>query len=312
MVGQGQSPFLKTKTVPNINQIPTLKPGGLDDFHFGNVKWQLPFSQVHHLFHINRLETYRDKIAFPLPPHRKTVYDFVFLTKGTSTRSKGLNQYTFGENEFFFLPAYQITSHEYMSEDAEGYFVHFDAEIFRSASLHRALDNFLFLNFLAKPVITVSLNAQKPILNILSRLEDLYFEVPQTDFGLVVFYLLALLTEAKKFVIAEKKLAKNSALYISQQYKNALTQHIYQKQSVSEYADLLNVTPNHLNKCVRATTHKTAQDLLNEMLILEAKSLLKYSNLQIAEIAVKLCNQTPSNFARFFKNQTGVSPKEYQ
>jgi AraC-like DNA-binding protein len=47
------------------------------------------------------------------------------------------------------------------------------------------------------------------------------------------------------------------------------------------------------------------------MLILEAKSLLKYSNLQIAEIAVKLCNQTPSNFARFFKSQTGVSPKQY-
>lgn len=298
--------------MPNSTQIPILNPSNLDELHFGNVNWQLPFSEVHHLFHINRLETYRDKIAFPLPPHRKTVYDFVFLTKGTSTRSKGLNQYTFGENEFFFLPAYQITSHEYMSEDAEGYFVHFDTEIFRSASLHRALDNFLFLNFLAKPVITVSSNAQKPILNILNRLEELYFEVPQTDFGLVVFYLLALLTEAKKFVIVEKKLAKNSALYISQQYKNALTQHIYQKQSVSEYADLLNVTPNHLNKCVKATTHKTAQDLLNEMLILEAKSLLKYSNLQIAEIAVKLCNQTPSNFARFFKNQTGISPKGYQ
>jgi AraC-like DNA-binding protein len=74
----------------------------------------------------------------------------------------------------------------------------------------------------------------------------------------------------------------------------------------------LNVTPNHLNKCVKTTTDKTAQDLLNEMLILEAKSLLKYSNLQIAEIAVKLCNQTPSNFARFFKSQTGISPKEYQ
>ena len=298
--------------MPHSNQIPILRPGGLDDFHFGNVKWQLPFSEVHHLFHINRLEVYRDKIAFPLPPHRKTVHDFIFLTKGTSTRSKGLNQYTFGENEFFFLPAYQLTTHDFMSDDAEGYFVHFDVEVFRSASLNRTLDSFSFLDFLATPTVKVSNKAVSPILNILERLEHLYFEVPKTDFDLVVFYLLALLTEVKKFVVSEKKLTKNSALYISQQYKNALTQHIYQKQNVSDYADLLNVTPNHLNKCVKAITHKTAQDLLNEMLILEAKSLLKYSNLQIAEIAVKLCNQTPSNFARFFKNQTGISPKEYQ
>jgi AraC-like DNA-binding protein len=45
--------------------------------------------------------------------------------------------------------------------------------------------------------------------------------------------------------------------------------------------------------------------------ILEAKTLLKYSNLQISEIAVKLSDQTPSNFARFFKTQTGITPKEY-
>jgi AraC family transcriptional regulator, transcriptional activator of pobA len=44
---------------------------------------------------------------------------------------------------------------------------------------------------------------------------------------------------------------------------------------------------------------------------LEAKTLLKFSKLQIAEIAVRLCDQTPSNFARFFKNQTGLTPKQY-
>ena len=99
---------------------------------------------------------------------------------------------------------------------------------------------------------------------------------------------------------------------MTHQYKNLLTQHIHQKQKVSEYADMLSVTANHLNKCIKQTTNKTAQDLLNDMLIMEAKSLLKYSNLHISEIAVKLCNQTSSNFARFFKKQTGVSPKAYQ
>lgn len=295
-------------------EIPILRPEISAGFHFENVEWQeLVFAEAHHrLFHINRLEDFRDKINFPLPPHRKTVYDFIFLTKGESVRSKGLNEYNFGEDTFFFLPANQITTHRAMSEDVRGYFCHFDVQLFHLGGLQMPLEDFPFLQFLANPLVKIPKETQKPILNTLERLLELYEEDQKGDFRLIATYLLALLIELKKFVPIEKKLAKNSAVQVTQQYKNALMQYIYQKQNVIDYADLLSVTPNHLNKCVKTITSKTAQDLLNEMLILEAKSLLKYSNLQIAEIAVKLCNQTPSNFARFFKRQTGISPKEYQ
>jgi AraC family transcriptional activator of pobA len=292
--------------------VPLLEISGLDDFHFGNTKWQLPFSDTHSLFHINRLEEMHGMLVFPLPPHRKTVFDLIFLTKGSSTRSKGLSRYTFGENQFFFLPANQITSHECMSEDAEGYFLHFDNEIFCSLSLNHVLRDFPFLDFLANPIVSVPLKTQKTFLNIFERLDELYKNLRKQELNLVTFYLLVLLTEVKKFALVEKKTNKNSSVILTQQYKNLLAQHIHQKQKVSHYADLLSVTANHLNKCIKQTTNKTAQDLLNEMLIMEAKSLLKYSNLHISEIAVKLCNQTSSNFARFFKTHTGMTPKEYQ
>lgn len=293
-------------------KVPLLEISSLDDFHFGNTKWEFPFSDSHSLFHINRLEGMHEKLIFPLPPHRKTVFDLIFLTKGTSTRSKGLSRYTFGENQFFFLPANQITSHECMSEDAEGYFLHFDDEIFRTLSLSHVLKDFSFLDFLANPIVSVPLKTQKTFLNIFERLEELYKDLRKQELGLVGYYLLVLLTEVKKFAIIEKSTSKNSSAIVTHQYKNLLTQHIHQKQKVSDYADLLSVTANHLNKCIKQTTNKTAQDLLNEMLIMEAKSLLKYSNLHISEIAVKLCNQTSSNFARFFKTHTGMTPKEYQ
>ncbi|MDH4461230.1 MAG: AraC family transcriptional regulator [Flectobacillus sp.] len=38
---------------------------------------------------------------------------------------------------------------------------------------------------------------------------------------------------------------------------------------------------------------------------------MKFSKLQISEIAVNLFDQTPSNFSRFFKSQTGITPKQY-
>lgn len=83
-------------------KIPLLEINGLDEFHFGNTNLKFIFSDSHSIFHINRLKGMNEKLNFPLPPHRKAVFDLIFLTKGNSTRSKGLNKYTFGKNQFFF------------------------------------------------------------------------------------------------------------------------------------------------------------------------------------------------------------------
>lgn len=295
----------------NETKIPVLNSENFDDFHFGNVEWKYPFENTSQLFHINRIEEITDKLNFPLPPHRKMIYDIVFLTKGSSIRSKGLNNFEFGKNQLFFLPAFQITSHEYMSDDAEGFFIHFDLEIFKRLNLENQINKFPFLDFFSNPIITIPDNAIQPILNIFHRLEYLYQQEKVEDYGLISFYILVLFKEVSFYISNESHLPKSAASILSNKYKEALSKHIYQKQKVTEYADILNVTPNHLNKCIKNITGKSAQELLNEMLILEAKSLLKYSNLNIAEIAVKLFNQTPSNFSRFFKSQTGLTPKEY-
>lgn len=293
--------------------IPIITPTASHDFHFRKVPWKLNFSPQQHLFHINRIEDFRDKLNFPLSPHRKTIYDLIFLTEGSSIRSKGLNQYHIYKNQFFFLPPLQITSHESMSEDAKGFYLHFSDQIFIDNNNLQFLQPFSFWDFLVNPIVTVPHNKIAPILNIFSRLESLYIQLKKQDLKLVSWYLLSLFTEVYRFVESEKvgvRRKKSSAILLTEQYKNALTQHIYQKQTVKDYAELLFVTPNHLNKCVKSTINKTAQMLLNEMLILEAKALLKYSNFFISEIAEKF-DRTPSNFARFFKTQTGFTPKQY-
>jgi len=288
--------------------IPTIQPTLLDEFHFGNVQWQWQIPAQHHLFHINKLEDYLNKLSFPLPPHRKTVFDLIFLTNGTSLRSKGLNQYQI--KKCFLLPALQLTSHEGMSEDTTGYFLHFSPDLF--SDFPNLIKSFSFLQFLAYPIVTIPEHKEIPILNILSRLENIYKTLKKEDLRLVQWYLLALLEEINYFVDNEQTTTKkNAATQLTEQYKDALTQHIYQRQTVQDYAELLFVTPNHLNKSVKSTLNKTAQTLLNEMLILEAKSLLKYSGLSISQIAENLCGRTPSNFSRFFKSQTGLTPKQY-
>jgi hypothetical protein len=83
-----------------------------------SFRWDPRTRHLHKQFHINRLEGVIEHMNFPLPPHRQTVNDFVLLTSGTSTGAKDLTSMFSSSDTFFFLPAYQISTHEFMSPDA--------------------------------------------------------------------------------------------------------------------------------------------------------------------------------------------------
>ena len=52
--------------------------------------------------------------------------------------------------------------------------------------------------------------------------------------------------------------------------------------------------------------------MINEMLLLEVKVLLKQTNLNVTEIAYKVGKNEASDFVRFIKKQTGIRPSEYR
>ncbi|WP_345248223.1 helix-turn-helix domain-containing protein [Nibrella saemangeumensis] len=296
----------------DTKKIAPLSPRELNVHHFGG-EGQMPMADFHHLFHINRIEDVSKKIRFPLQPHRKTVYDFLFLTEGHTIRSKGLHQYEFSGNTFFFLPALQISTHEYLSPDAKGFFCHFDGMIFNKLFPNTPFyEEFSFWHFSGDPLVQISDSLQQPVLNILNRLLTEYEPTQSLNTNLITAYLLTLFTELSLVRKARGPMAQNAAVRVTEKYKNLLSQHIYQTHKVTEYASMLAVTPDHLNKCVKATIGKTSQELLADMIVLEAKVLLRQTPLSISEIAFKFSETNPSDFTRFFKAKTGLTPKEFR
>jgi AraC family transcriptional regulator, transcriptional activator of pobA len=274
-------------------------------------------ANAHEYFHINRVEDYFRMIDFPLPsdlqPRRMTVYNFFFLTKGLSSRSSGLDTYEFGENTFFFVPAHQITTHKFIRQDVEGFYCHFNIELLTDKENYRNLFNeYPFLAFSGYPLVTIDEQTKQFVLPLLERLLHEYKADKNCQFDILKTYLFTLFTELKPFVEKSIPTATNAATIITEQYKKALSQHIYEKNKITDYAKLLAISSNHLNKCVKKTIGKSAHDLLDEMLLLEAKVLLKQTNLNISEIAFKIGKNEISDFARFFKAQTGIRPSEYR
>lgn len=82
--------------------------------------------------------------------------------------------------------------------------------------------------------------------------------------------------------------------------------------AVSDYAARLQVTASHLNETVRRTMQKTAGQVIRNRMLLEAKRLLRHSELSVSEVAYHLNFEDPSYFARFFRKLTGQAPAEFR
>lgn len=83
-------------------------------------------------------------------------------------------------------------------------------------------------------------------------------------------------------------------------------------RSVNYYADQLAVTPKYLSEVTKDLSGVSASELINNFVIQEAKSLLNYTRMSIAEIAEALNFSDQSFFGKFFKRSVGMSPYQYR
>jgi len=94
--------------------------------------------------------------------------------------------------------------------------------------------------------------------------------------------------------------------------RDAIDEHFHSIHSVSAYANLLNVTPGHLNDTARRETGMTASSLIHERILLEARRLLAHSDQSVKEVAYALGFDDPSYFTRFFRERSGEAPGEFR
>jgi YesN/AraC family two-component response regulator len=88
--------------------------------------------------------------------------------------------------------------------------------------------------------------------------------------------------------------------------------HYREQRGLDFYADKLCITPKHLSKVIKAISDKPANDWIDEHVVLEAKALLKSTNMTIEQISDELNFPSQSFFGKYFKRVTGMSPKEYK
>lgn len=104
----------------------------------------------------------------------------------------------------------------------------------------------------------------------------------------------------------------NRTLAYFQGFQKNIKQSLHESKSINQYAQELNITSVHLNRICQTLVQKSALQIIQEHLITEAKRYISNTDYSISEIAYFLDFKDPAYFTRFFKKQTGFSPKKFR
>lgn len=99
---------------------------------------------------------------------------------------------------------------------------------------------------------------------------------------------------------------------ISMRFMRLATQSFREERGVLFYAERLHMTPRYLTQTVKETTGRSAGEIIDDMVIREAKVLLSDMSLTVAQVAEMLYFSDQFFFSKFFKRLAGVAPSEYR
>lgn len=253
-----------------------------------------------------------DNVVFP---HRHDFFQIVLFTAGSGMHSIDFQPYQVQPGQMYCMSPGQVHTWEF-EPGTDGILVNFN-ESFITAICHNSnfLSDFpMFSNFTSRAACQLEHSVQEKIEQHLQQMLDEY-QTYQGEYrndllrALLVQLLVKIARNMEKLQPDHRSRHNQTLL---RNYLKLIEQHFHTLRLPREYADLMFITPNHLNAVCSAATGKPAGEFIRERVLLEAKRMLIHADYSIAEIGYQLDFQDNAYFSRFFKKYTGSTPEEFR
>jgi AraC family transcriptional regulator, transcriptional activator of pobA len=246
--------------------------------------------------------------------HKHTFYHLVFFTEGGGSQTIDFQKFDVRPYQIYFMIPGQV-HHWAFEGNVDGYVVNFSDKFFQSLLLKPDyLEQFAFFSGnAANAVIEVPGHLHKMLINIFESLVKEYAEKQRNALDMIRLSLLELFILIGRTVITpEQKQASPYNLTLLQNFRHLIEANYVKNRLPKEYAEMLYITPNHLNALCNDLLGIQAGEVIRNRVVLEAKRLLVNPQLGITEVANHLNFADNSYFTKFFKKQAGLTPEEFR
>ena len=261
-----------------------------------------------------RLKENEGSISNYKPPFRKDFYFIALVSNAGKTKITYDHTNVTRLNSFLVFQSPGLLYSFYRDHSANGYLIYFKKEClsFFKPDLEKEFPffNMLYTNFF-------KLNEAK-FHEFAPHFEEVfsaYENINDHQNRIAAIKFLALLYQLKAYTNAFRQWEEGfttSQQILLQKFIQLVNNFYIEKRTIEDYAAMLHVTPNYLSQSVKSASGKNALSYINNRLLSEAKSLIQFTDFDIAEIAYQLNFSDPANFGKFYKKHTGQTPIEFR
>ena len=130
--------------------------------------------------------------------------------------------------------------------------------------------------------------------------------------SLFLALILEIIAEYEKHFEIGDEASDIKANNLSDRFFRLLATNYKTNRTVKFYADKLNQTPKYLSTAIKRATGRPILVWIHEAILIEAKMLLRTTDMTVQEIADQLNFSSPSAFVQFIKKHTGKTPSNLQ
>jgi AraC family transcriptional regulator, transcriptional activator of pobA len=245
-------------------------------------------------------------------PHRHDYFELFVFGKGGGVHTIDFEPFPIHDGSIHIVApgkAHQVKR----ALDSHGYVLMFDSDALMNNPL---ITDFLFDHACYNvqeysPSYVFDASQQTQILDVAERIwADYSSDHPlKHEFILhnLALLFISCLRSQPEFIPVQS--SANGKVY--QEFRRLLHRRFRELKKVKEYAALLRVSEKQLNEIVKAQTGNSASSVIYKQIIMEARRLLN-TGMSAKEAAFDLQFDDPAHFSKFFKNQTGMAPSEFQ
>ena len=245
-----------------------------------------------------------------LEAHRDDHYIFILQESGRNQFMLDFEMLDVSGAAVLYVMPGQV-HHGVLSENTDGYFLAIDT-LLVSEEYREVFEQQIRIN----APVPLAEHQKNRLKRSLELLYDKYQDM-DTILGKSIAYALAsaFIGTVAEIYLEQRPTALKQAsrpMQLSTQFRQLLLQHYKTIKSPAVYAGMMNVSLSYLNEAVKAITGFPVSYWIQHEVVLEAKRLLYYTDLNVKQIAFALGYPDHTYFSRLFTKSAGCSAARFR